>query len=223
MVTLTLRPGVLWQSSMIRQYIRRVRDWARQRGIDLPYLWVAELQRNRMLASGVKGNQAVHYHIIFRLPKGITMPKADKQGWWPHGMTKTEIARKPVGYLAKYISKGDEQEFPKGIRLFGIGGLDHAVRDFRRWWCAPLYVRGQIAPQDRPMRCTGGFLARATGEFAITPYTVHLKRNELSHAYEVWVSIAGDPTDAQVKQQNAAYVAQSRRFAKDAGYFWLAQ
>ena len=34
------------------------------------------------------------------------MPKADKQGWWRHGMTNTVPARSPVGYLCKYTSKG---------------------------------------------------------------------------------------------------------------------
>lgn len=221
MVTLTLRPGVQWEAQMIRAYIARVRDWARRRGIELPYLWVAELQASRLRDYSIRCDAAVHYHVIFRLPIGITMPKADKQGWWPHGMSKTEVARKPVGYLAKYVSKGDEQQFPRGIRIFGLGGLDHGTRDFRRWWCAPLYVRGQIGPQDRPMRCAGGYLARETGEFALTPYSVHLRRNAITHLYEVWISIEGDPSDAKVAEWNATNIARSRRFAMEAGYHWL--
>ena len=62
----------------------------------------------------------------FWLPKGVSMPKADKQGWWKHGMTRSEWAHSPVGYLCKYTSKGIDFDswgkLPRGGRLFGHGG-----------------------------------------------------------------------------------------------------
>jgi len=220
MVTLTLRPGVDWEPSMIRSYIACVRAWAGRRGYDLPYLWVAELQASRLRRIGTKVASVVHYHVIFRVPKGLHMPKADVIGWWPHGMTKTEVAYKPVGYLAKYVSKCDEQDFPKGIRLFGIGGLDHAARDFRRWWCAPLYVRGQAGPGDRPMRDSGGYLSRVTGEFLITPYEIKLKRGPLGER-QVWVAMVGDPSEVEIAAMNDAWTEASRTFAREARFTWL--
>ena len=66
------------------------------KGIFIHYVWVLELTK--------RGRP--HYHVLFWLPRGISMPKADKQGWWRHGMTNTVPARSPVGYLCKYTSKG---------------------------------------------------------------------------------------------------------------------
>jgi hypothetical protein len=112
------------------------------------YCWVAELtQAGR-----------VHYHMIVWLPQGLTLPKPDKQGWWPHGHTKIEWARKPVGYLAKYASKGDAQNlFPKGLRLHGRGGLDTPGRQMVTWWLLPRYVREEFdRPGQRITRARGG-------------------------------------------------------------------
>ena len=60
----------------------------------LHYVWVLELTK--------RGRP--HYHVLFWLPKGVSMPKADKQGWWKHGMTRSG-GHSPVGYLCKYTSK----------------------------------------------------------------------------------------------------------------------
>ena len=96
MVTLTYRDDVEWSPRQVSNYLKCVREWARRKGIFLHYVWVLELTK--------RGRP--HYHVLFWLPRGISMPKADKQGWWRHGMTNTVPARSPVGYLCKYTSKG---------------------------------------------------------------------------------------------------------------------
>ena len=90
MVTLTYsgdgRPGDhegACKPEHVSNYIRVVRQWAVRRGFDLRYVWVGELQ-----ARG-----ALHYHVLYWLPKRITMPRADKQGWWKHGRTSRNFAR----------------------------------------------------------------------------------------------------------------------------------
>lgn len=161
MVTLTYAgTNAVWQPKHISCYIAAVKMWyQRQTGEKLRYVWVAELQER-----GV-----IHYHAVFWLLKGITMPKADKRGWWPHGMTKTEAARKPIGYLMSYLSKIETKnvmEFPHGARISGNGGLDKTGRDCKRWVLWPAYLQGNAAAGDcwKP-RKGGGYLNHSTGEF----------------------------------------------------------
>src|SRR5262249_19663973 len=79
-------------------------------------------------------------------------PLPDKQGWWPHGMTQAKWAYSPVGYIAKYASKGVDasHRLPKSARLWGGGGLSVAIRAFRVWALAPAWVRRLSGdPQER--------------------------------------------------------------------------
>jgi hypothetical protein len=75
------------------------------------------------------------------------MPKWDKQGWWPHGMTRAEWARNPVNYISKYASK--PAEFPgegfhtDGARWWGCGGLPAGGRAKLRFVLAPAWVQRQ--------------------------------------------------------------------------------
>ena len=80
MVTLTYRDDVDWSPRQVSNYLKCVREWARRKAIFLHYVWVLELTK--------RGRP--HYHVLFWLPKGVSMPKADKQGWWKHGMTRSE-------------------------------------------------------------------------------------------------------------------------------------
>lgn len=160
LVTLTYRgDNSNWRPEQISNYIRSVRKWYdRLTGEKLRYCWVAELQQR-----GV-----IHYHAVFWLRKGVTMPKADKRGWWPHGMSNTKKAIKPVGYLMKYVSKVDSKNagsFPRGARLYGVGGLDKGGRDCKRWVLWPSYVRQNAAAGDpwRPAE-GGGFVNSQTGQ-----------------------------------------------------------
>jgi hypothetical protein len=108
-----------------------MREWLKRRGVVFRFVWVAELQNRG----------AVHYHILVLLPKGLTMPKPDKQGWWPHGSTRIEWAKCAGGYIAKYASKGYTGFFPKGCRIHGSGGLEGDYLKLARWWKRPKYVR----------------------------------------------------------------------------------
>lgn len=152
LVTLTYRGDNRdWRPEHISTYLACVKRWFNRRTgrKGLRYAWVAELQQR-----GV-----IHYHIVFWLPKGLTMPKADKQGWWIHGMTNTKRATAPVAYLMKYVSKVDSKNvgsFPHGARIFGLGGLDKTGRDCKRWVLWPAYLQGNAAAGDPFKPATGG-------------------------------------------------------------------
>lgn len=157
MLTLTYRWTWSWQPRHINDLINHCRKWLARRGHPLRYVWVAELQ--------TRG--AVHYHVVIWLPRGLTLPKPDKHGWWPHGSTRIEWARKPCGYLTKYATKGTDVEFPKGLRLHGRGGLDEQQRKRVSWWLLPRYVREYFTEVGtRVIRAyKGGWVEISTGEW----------------------------------------------------------
>lgn len=166
MVTLTYDgTNANWAPTHLTSYMTCVRNWyKRLTGKTLRYVWVAELQDR-----GV-----IHYHAVFWLAKGVTMPKADKRGWWPHGMTRTERAIKPIGYLLSYLSKIESKnvmEFPHGARISGCGGLDKTGRDIKRWVLWPSYVQGNAAAGDpfKPAK-GGGYINHESGEFYRAEY-----------------------------------------------------
>jgi len=154
MVTQTYAPHAEWSALHQTQFVKRLRAWSNRRGFTARYVWVMELTK-----AGIP-----HYHTLVWIPKGHTLPKADKRGWWPHGMTRTEVARSAVGYLAKYSSKGSSGLYPKGARIHGSGGLGEQL-PVLRWWMLPKYIRESVGVADRVIRVCGGFVARATGEF----------------------------------------------------------
>lgn len=162
MVTLTYRDGGDWCSDHMSTYVRHVREWLARKGHKLAYVWVAETQERG----------AIHYHVIFWMPKGITMPKADKRGWWPHGMSKTEVARKPVGYLISYAKKlASKDGLPKGARIYGVGGLARPGRCVRRWINWPSFIQARASVADSYGRqAGGGWVNRVTGEWWPSEY-----------------------------------------------------
>lgn len=162
MVTLTYRgTNEDWRPRHVSEYVRKVREWFKDRcpGQRLRYVWVAELQQR-----GV-----IHYHAVFFLPAGVSMPKADKRGWWPHGMTNTLKATAPVAYLMKYASKIESKNvggFPRGARIYAVGGLDAPGAAFKRWVLWPAYVQGNASVNDRFKPAEGGgYLNAETGVF----------------------------------------------------------
>lgn len=162
-VTLTYRPGVEWVADHVRDALQRCRMWAKRQGVKkLRYTWVAELQQRG----------AVHYHLVIYLPRRLSMPKWDKQGWWPHGMTNTQRSKTGVGYLMKYISKASPLHcFPKGCRLFGVGGMNAEARQISGWrglpgWCKQQYGVGAV------QRRACGLVVRETGELLASPWRV---------------------------------------------------
>lgn len=162
MLTLTYRPGVDWQPHHVSDLLKCIREHCRREGFLFRGVWVAELQQRG----------AVHYHLIFWLPFGVTLPKPDKRGWWPHGMTQWMWIRKPLRYVTKYVSKGSgDLHFPKGLRLYSAFGLGKQQKMQRRWWMLPSYIRERFDNwQDDVMRAAKGFVVRSTGEHVNSLY-----------------------------------------------------
>ena len=145
MLTLTYRDVDGWEPKHVSTCMQRIRDWLARRGHKLHAVWVMELQKRG----------APHYHVVVWLPKGLTIPKPDKQGWWPHGHTNCTWAKRPVGYLAKYATKGNTTEwaFPKGARIYGIYGAPVHLG----WWRAPKWMREIAARGMRITKHKGGW------------------------------------------------------------------
>lgn len=160
MVTLTYAPGNQWRGRHVTEFLHRVRKYFQRAGKKFAYTWVAELQDRGVL----------HYHVIVWMPRGFTMPKPDKRGWWPHGSTRVEWVRHAVGYLAKYASKGGIEEggatLPKGARINGHGGLDYEARREYRWWRAPKDARETLGQHADIRRTKGGRFCALTGLFS---------------------------------------------------------
>lgn len=165
MLTLTYREDVRWVAYQVTELLKCLRMYATRCGFVARYVWVLELTK--------RGRP--HYHVLVWLPKGRSLPKPDKQGWWKYGMTKIEWARNAIGYLAKYASKGDDynlRALPSGARLSGNGGLSRAGRIELRWWKLPLWVREVWTEITDVGRTQGGYVNRQDGEFLASRYLV---------------------------------------------------
>ena len=172
MVTPTYREGAPWHPRHISEALRHLRQWCARRSVPCRYVWVAEVQERRQSRFG---GHCVHYHIMVFLPRSLSLPKFDKQGWWCHGMTQTVRCRvRGVGYIANYASKGQVAPLPKGARMHGTGGLSRPGRNERAWWLCPSYVRKQFpTPELEPRRCKGGgWVSRITGEWMPSAFRI---------------------------------------------------
>lgn len=158
LVTLTYAPGHSWRSRHITECVKAYRDQARRDGVEFRYEWVAELQLKRMRRRGESAAECLHYHALIWQPEGYSFPHPDSRGWWDHGMSNVEVARNPVGYLAKYASKGtDGEQLPPRARISGGGGLSPGGRKLASWWLRPRYVREAFPDfQDQVARAKGG-------------------------------------------------------------------
>jgi hypothetical protein len=118
-----------------------------------------------------------HYHLLVWLPLGITLPHADKRGWWTKGWTNQIWARNAIGYIAKYVSKGsDLVQYVPNARHHGNGGLDGKELLEHRWWRLPVWLRELVDASDavkrRPAGSGGGYIAPSTGELFFSPWEV---------------------------------------------------
>lgn len=160
-VTLTYADPDGWAANQVQRALVRFRAWCKKKGVRCRYTWVAEIQPKRAERTG---DHVPHYHLLAWLPQGLAMPKWDAVGWWPHGMSNREVARSGVGYLMKYLSKlGELSVFPKGLRLYGIGGLDEQARRVRSWFNLPQWAKQCFGVGDLA-RGACGLVVRATGE-----------------------------------------------------------
>lgn len=177
-ITLTLRDDVYWHPRMLSDFLQHVRKWFKAKEMRFHYHWNSEqTKRGR-----------VHYHLIVWLPPGVRLPKPDKKGWWPYGMTNIQWARHAVAYLAKYLSKLDNAvKMPKGLRLHGCGGLDKEGARQRRWWLSPSYVREAFGEESNPFRAPGGgWINRVTGEFLPSRYKLIQRWRNFVTLVDLW-------------------------------------
>jgi hypothetical protein len=155
LITLTYKNVRDWRPKHISSYIHLVRKYLGKRGHDLLGVWKLEMQQRG----------AVHYHILLWLPKGVTLPFADKQGWWKHGASNQVWVKNAYGYCAKYIGKDEHALIPKGARMFSLLGLQAMEKREIRWWNTPSYVRESWDMGHDPIRAKGGgWLSKLTGE-----------------------------------------------------------
>jgi len=171
MVTTTYRPGKYWDPKDITGLVKCIRQWLARKRIEMRYVWVMEYQKNG----------TPHYHMIVWLPLGVTLPFADKRGWWTKGSTNQVWARSAVGYLAKYVSKGcDLVQYVRGARHHGNGGMEGDALLEQRWWKLPAWLREAVGPSDAVRRAAsgtgGGYVNPGTGECFHSPYEVIFER-----------------------------------------------
>lgn len=185
MLTLTYREVYGWNPKHISELLQRIRVWVGRRGHDFRYVWVAEMQQRG----------ALHYHVLIWLPRGLTLPKPDKQGWWTHGSTRIEWARKPAGYLAKYASKLDSKAgigFPCGARLHGRGGLGEFGRSVAQWFNLPQWAREICDLAGRAVRVKGiGLVERDSGVCLPTPWRVSRSPCGTTYAQKLFSYVGG--------------------------------
>lgn len=136
LLTLTYDPAVEWEPGHVRVLLDHYRKWAKRNKCRFSYVWVVETHE-----SGKP-----HYHAVFWVSGGKTPPFPDQQGWWPHGHSNAVWAKSPVGYIAKYASKGHKHALPADCRLWGAGGLTARARAEKSWVNAPKWLRAITEP-----------------------------------------------------------------------------
>jgi hypothetical protein len=165
----------------MKKSVNRFRAFCKRRGVPCRYTWVAEIQPKRLERTG---ESVVHYHLLAWLPVGLNMPFWDlplgkHAPFWTHGSTERDIARTGVGYLMKYLSKlGALMIFPKGIRLYGIGGLDKCGKNVRQWLNLPEWAKRSYGVGDLS-RVAGSLVVRATGEVLAPMFRVQFLSGNL--------------------------------------------
>jgi hypothetical protein len=182
MLTLTYRDGVDALPRHISGLLSAIRMHLSRRGITrrgsgFRFVWALELTKRLR----------PHYHVLIRLPRGISLPKPDKRGWWQHGLTRIEWARNAIGYLAKYASKFTEDcaaALPKGMRTHGVGGLNPESKRELRWWKAPTEAREQLGAAADIRKVLGGYADKNTGLYWPSPWHVFITKDGRTIAWK---------------------------------------
>jgi hypothetical protein len=157
-VTVTYRPDEQWDAGDVRKLVKHYRQWGLRRGHRLPIVWVAEVH------GGDGPNRGrIHYHLVIFVPRGLTPPMPDKQGWWPKGMSNCKWAYRPVGYLCKYASKGSwNLPLPSGAHLWGVSGLTVDQRARVGLALAPIWLQGFCLPDETVKKLPNGWWRNCT-------------------------------------------------------------
>jgi len=159
-LTLTYKSNAEFCRKHISAFFDKVRRWAKNQGFSLPYAWVLEQETS------------LHYHLIIWLPRGVRVDRAKLACWWNWGSTWIKSCRS-VASWGSYITKFErpKRPMPKGVRLFGYGGLDVATKQkvARSGW--PLWLV-KLVPTGQPARrCKGGgWVNLSTGEIYASRY-----------------------------------------------------
>ncbi len=159
MITLTYREDEEWEPKQISSLIDNYRKWCGRRGTQIKGVWVLEMTK--------KGKP--HYHLVLFLPKGLTPPLPDKQGWWKQGMTNAKWAYRPVGYIAKYASKGTDKPLPYGARVYGVYGVSRIKLSY---WRAPKWLRERSDIGDDIKRDGEWWVNRTSGFSYRSPWVL---------------------------------------------------
>lgn len=162
LVTLTYRDDAAWSARDISGLLTHYRQWAARRGSWVRYVWTIELT--------ARGRP--HYHVVLFLPRGLTPPLPDKQGWWMKGSTNAKWARSPVGYIAKYASKGCSGALPKGSRLWGCSSLSPLQMGVLRWYLAPSWLRRLVPFEEGVRRVRQWWVNATTGWAYLSPWVL---------------------------------------------------
>lgn len=159
-LTLTYRDSAMFSSKHISRFLDCLRQMLKRAGHRLPYAWVLERA------------QQLHYHLILWLPRGLTLPPARLEKWWPWGSTWIEGCRS-VKAWSRYMAKFEcsPATLPKSARLYGYGGLDDAGRLSVTRAALPRWLLA-LLPANAAARRTpgGGWVDTLTGEIYRSPY-----------------------------------------------------
>lgn len=162
LLTLTYRDVDGYRPEHVTGYLNALRNWVGRRGWKLHYQWVLELQQRG----------APHYHALIWIPEGQQIPKPDDSEMWTHGSSNIQRARNAVGYLVKYVSKGNNSAFTmlRGARLFGTGG-GAAARLARHRAGLPRWLIEKMPITSRAHREPfAGWVCNETGEIHRSPF-----------------------------------------------------
>lgn len=170
MVTLTYREEVAWQPQHIAEFRKAVVQRATRAGVRIRFQWVIELtQRGKP-----------HYHALLWVPFGYRIAMPDRNGDWKHGSTRVETARKPVGYITKYATKGSSElyQLPKHARLFGVGGGLCFEKHVAHRAGLPMWLDSVLLPEARGRRVARvGWVCSVTAEIFSSPFEVGWSRD----------------------------------------------